>query len=88
MVVTIEPGVYFVPALLADPSLRAKLADAVDWDAVESWLPFGGVRIEDDVLIGADGPEVLSDSIVRSVAEVEALVGSGPTPADRLLGSM
>ncbi|MDI4632986.1 Xaa-Pro dipeptidase [Pelomonas sp. V22] len=54
MVVTIEPGLYFIPTLLKQ--LRAsKNAAAVDWAKVERLLPYGGVRIEDDVACRAEG---------------------------------
>ena len=53
-VFTIEPGVYFIESLLA--KLRAgPFAANVDWRLVESMAPLGGVRIEDDVLVGDDG---------------------------------
>jgi Xaa-Pro aminopeptidase len=77
MVVTVEPGLYFSPAILRDPGLRETLGDSVDWARCESWLPFGGIRIEDDVLVTADGCEVLSAAIPKSVAEVESAVGTG-----------
>ncbi len=49
MVVTIEPGIYFIDMLLDE--LKAKgLGDAVDWDRVEAFKPYGGIRIEDDVV--------------------------------------
>jgi Xaa-Pro aminopeptidase len=62
-VVTIEPGVYFVPALLRDPELRARHRDAVDWDRAERMLGFGGIRIEDNVLVTTDGFEVLTADV-------------------------
>jgi Xaa-Pro dipeptidase len=56
MVVTIEPGIYFIDSLLA--GLRAgPQADAVDWREVEQLRPFGGVRIEDEVVCTAGAPE-------------------------------
>jgi Xaa-Pro dipeptidase len=60
MVVTIEPGLYFIPTLLK--KLRATAAGAsVDWSLVEHLGRFGGVRIEDDVVCRADGaPENLT----------------------------
>jgi Xaa-Pro dipeptidase len=60
MVVTIEPGLYFIPMLL--DKLRATPASAsVDWSLVRHLSAFGGVRIEDDVACRADGaPENLT----------------------------
>ena len=72
-VVTIEPGVYFVPALLNDPARRERYAEMVDWDVVDGMLNFGGIRIEDDVLITADGNDVMSDALPSAAAEIEAI---------------
>ena len=61
-VTTVEPGVYFVPALLSGES-RAKLGRRVDWDRVDALIGFGGIRLEHNVLITDDGPEVLTADI-------------------------
>ena len=55
MVVTIEPGIYFIDMLLDE--LKAKgQGDAVDWDRVDAFKPYGGIRIEDDVVCTDDAP--------------------------------
>jgi Xaa-Pro aminopeptidase len=59
-VFTVEPGIYFVPALLDDAGLRERHRDAVDWERAEAMLGFGGIRIENNVLITDDGNEVLT----------------------------
>ena len=74
-VVTIEPGVYFIRALLEDPDLRRRYRDDVDWDRVDGLLDFGGIRIEDDVLITEEGAEVLSDATPKSLDAIEGLRG-------------
>jgi Xaa-Pro dipeptidase len=58
-VVTIEPGVYFIPSLLAALRSGAAAGD-VNWDKVASLGKYGGVRIEDDVLVTASGAENLT----------------------------
>lgn len=63
MVVTVEPGVYFVSALLEDAGVRARYSDEVVWDRVDTLLGFGGIRIEDNVLITDDGHEVLTADV-------------------------
>jgi Xaa-Pro dipeptidase len=59
MVVTIEPGLYFIPSLLAELKLRPE-AKAVNWQKVEQLMPYGGVRIEDEVHCTHGDPENLS----------------------------
>ncbi len=63
MVVTVEPGVYFVAAILGDPERRHRFRDQVDWQQVDRLLGFGGIRIEDNVLITADGHEVITADV-------------------------
>jgi Xaa-Pro aminopeptidase len=63
IVVTVEPGIYFVPAILNDPERRRRHGDAVVWERVDSMLGFGGIRIEDNVLITAAGHEVLTADV-------------------------
>lgn len=74
--VTIEPGFYIVPAIFADPALMDRFRGMVDLEALEAWRGFGGVRIEDDVLVTEGEPEVLTAGIPKEIAELEALVGT------------
>lgn len=48
-VYTVEPGIYFIPSLLN--KLRVNQPDSVDWDQIEHWIPFGGIRIEDNIIL-------------------------------------
>ena len=60
---TVEPGIYFVPALLQDEERRRDHADAVHWDRVDRMLDFGGIRIEHNVLITDTGCEILTSDV-------------------------
>jgi Xaa-Pro dipeptidase len=60
MVVTIEPGIYFIPTLLHKLRADSKFSKSVDWEKVEHLSKFGGVRIEDEVHCTAGAPENLS----------------------------
>ncbi len=59
MVVTIEPGLYFIDMLLDDLKDRG-LGPSVDWDRVAHFKPYGGIRIEDDVVCTEGEPENLT----------------------------
>ena len=82
--VTIEPGFYVVPAILSDAVLRERFASQVDFERAASWLGFGGIRIEDDILVTAGEPENLTAAIPSTVDELEARIGRGPTALERL----
>lgn len=58
-VFTIEPGLYFIPMLLR-PFRSGPAAQAFDWDTIDALTPFGGVRVEDNVLVTAAGPRNLT----------------------------
>jgi Xaa-Pro dipeptidase len=59
MVVTIEPGLYFIDMLLDELKDRG-LGPSVNWDRVEAFKPYGGIRIEDDVVCTDGDPENLT----------------------------
>ena len=53
---TVEPGLYFIDKLL-DPIRESEEGKAINWTQVDRFRPFGGIRIEDDVVVTADGHE-------------------------------
>ena len=61
--VTVEPGVYFVPAILGDPENRRRHDGAVNWERVDTLMDFGGIRVEDNLLITDDGHEVITADV-------------------------
>lgn len=63
--VTVEPGLYFIPALLNDPEKRARHHSRVEWDQLEPWIELGGMRIEDNVLVTLQGPRNLTAAIPK-----------------------
>ncbi|MEM9302003.1 MAG: Xaa-Pro dipeptidase [Pseudomonadota bacterium] len=74
MVTTIEPGLYIIDPLLA--SLKETAAgSSVKWDRVEEFRPFGGIRIEDDVLVTDAGPVNLTREAFTAIASVNAPAG-------------
>ncbi len=77
-VLTNEPGIYFIPELIDMWKAEKKYAEFLDYDKIEQYRNFGGIRIEDDILVTADGNRVLGKPIPKTVAEVEA------TMADKL----
>lgn len=73
MVITIEPGIYFVPAVLEPAIQDPEKAKYLNVDKVKSLLGFGGIRIEDDILVTEDGYENLTN-LAKSVEEIEELM--------------
>ena len=77
MAVTIEPGFYQVPAILADPALTGPLGADLDRAALARFADVRGIRIEDDVLCTDGEPEVLTRSVPKAAAQVEAVMAGG-----------
>jgi len=72
MAVTIEPGLYFVPAILKNEALTSPLRGDLRLDRLDRFRDVRGIRIEDDVLVTAAGCEVLTAAIPKDVAAVES----------------
>ncbi len=76
MVVTIEPGVYQVPAILGPARHSGQYDDVVNWDRLQAFGSVRGIRIEDDVLITNHSCRVLTAALPTTVTEIETLVQS------------
>lgn len=75
-VVTDEPGCYFIPALIDQWKQQGLYKDFLVYDKIETFKDFGGIRLEDDVLITEDGCRVLGDRRTPiTVEEVEKIMG-------------
>ncbi len=72
-VITIEPGIYFVPQLMDLWRSQSRCADFLDFDALDRWRNFGGVRNEENYLITSDGARRLGKAKPLTIEEVEAL---------------
>jgi len=71
-VLTVEPGIYFIPALIERWRGEKKLPEFINYDKLDKWLSFGGIRIEDDVLVTPKGSRLLGPPIPKTIEEVEA----------------
>jgi Xaa-Pro aminopeptidase len=76
MCVTIEPGFYQISRILERPSEVGELEGALNRAELARFADVRGIRIEDDVLVTAGEPEVLSSSVPKTIADVEATMRS------------
>ena len=71
-VITVEPGIYFIPALIDKWKSEGKFAGFINYEKAETYKDFGGIRIEDNVVVTDSGYKVLGKHIPKTIAEVEA----------------
>ncbi|MDX9847630.1 MAG: aminopeptidase P family protein [Tenuifilaceae bacterium] len=77
-VLTVEPGIYFVPALIAKWKEEKINSSFINYDKAMEYIGFGGIRLEDDILITENGCRILgSKRIPVTIEEIEAIVGKG-----------
>ena len=72
MVLTVEPGIYFIPELIEKWRGEGKFKQWIRYDRLEKWKTFGGIRIEDNCLITETGSRTLGLPIPKTIKEVEA----------------
>ncbi|HNX67635.1 MAG TPA: aminopeptidase P family protein [Bacteroidales bacterium] len=70
-VFTVEPGIYFIPELIDLWKAEKKFEQFINYEKLETYKDFGGIRIEDDMLITADGSRPLGPIAPKTVKDVE-----------------
>jgi Xaa-Pro aminopeptidase len=73
-VITNEPGIYFIPELIRQWEKEKTNADFINFDKVNTYLDFGGIRLEDNLLITQTGSEILGTRVPIEPGEVEQIV--------------
>ncbi len=76
MVVTVEPGLYFIPMLIERWQSEGRHKEFIDYERVRSFLGVHGIRIEDDVLVTGAAPRVLGPGIPKEMGEIEAALSA------------
>lgn len=76
-VITVEPGCYFIPALIEQWKSNKQHEEFINYQALESYYDFGGVRIEDDVVVTSNGYKILGTPAPKTIAAVEAMRQEG-----------
>lgn len=73
MVLTVEPGIYFIPELIALWKGENKFSDFINYNKLDQVLPFGGIRIEDNVWVTADKARLIGNPIPKEIQEIEQI---------------
>jgi Xaa-Pro aminopeptidase len=70
-VLTVEPGLYFIPTLIDMWAAERKLSEFINYDKLAQFKNFGGIRIEDNYVITPDGYRTLGPKLIQSLEEIE-----------------
>ena len=76
-VLTVEPGIYFIPELIDQWQATGKFTEYINYEKVQNYRNFSGIRIEDNYLITDDGARLLGPELAKTIEEVEAVRASG-----------
>jgi Xaa-Pro aminopeptidase len=72
----VEPGIYFIPALIDKWKKEKKHVDFINYNKVDQYRDFGGIRIEDDVVVTKTGYRVIGKTIPKTIYDIEAITGT------------
>jgi len=74
-VLTVEPGIYFIPKLIEQWQAADQHAEFINYDKLAEYLDFGGIRLEDDILVTETGNRLLGRPIPLQIDEIENRTG-------------
>ncbi|MCK4679420.1 MAG: aminopeptidase P family protein [Bacteroidales bacterium] len=75
-VLTVEPGIYFIPELIDQWKAKKKFEEFINYDKISDYMDIGGIRIEDDVLVTDSGYRVLGKPIPKTIEDIERVMQS------------
>ncbi len=76
IVLTVEPGIYFIPQLIDKWQSEKKFTQFIDYKKVNKYRTFGGIRIEDDIVVTKNGCRVLGKPIPKTIEDVEEVASN------------
>lgn len=73
-VLTVEPGIYFIPVLIEQWNSEGRFRDYINYDRVMNYLDFGGIRIEENVVVTENSCKIIGNPIPKDIGEIESLM--------------
>jgi Xaa-Pro dipeptidase len=74
MVLTVEPGIYFIERMLKKAYDDPKYSPFLNKELIDTYMDFGGIRIEDNIVVTKDGVDNLTKDLIKEVADIEAVM--------------
>lgn len=72
-VITVEPGIYFIPELIDKWKSEGKFSEFINYSLLETYKDFGGIRIEDNCTVTNSGSKILGKHIPKTINAIEDL---------------